>query len=189
MNILDHIDVVPDFPKPGINFYDIQSLLKKPYVWNEIVEQLADEARRSRPDIILGIESRGFLTGLSVAQALELPFGMVRKKGKLPGSVVRQDYALEYGTDTVEVQDGLIERGMKVVIADDLLATGGTMRATGDLVRKIGGEVALGLCVIELDELGGRKKLDFPFAQLVKAPLNPFEGVPPGGGVPTHNAL
>lgn len=174
MKILNHIEIVPDFPKPGINFYDIQSLLKKPQVWDHIVTQLAGEARKSSPDIILGIESRGFLTGLSVAQELNLPFGMVRKKGKLPGQVVRQDYTLEYGTDTVEVQHGLIEPGMKVLIADDLLATGGTMRATGDLVRKIGGEIALGLCIIELNELGGRGKLDFPFAELVKAPLDPF---------------
>lgn len=174
MNILEHIDVVPGFPKPGINFYDIQSLLKKPAVWSHIVSRMAGEAQKISPDIILGIESRGFLTGLSVAQALDLPFGMVRKKGKLPGQVVRQEYTLEYGTDTVEVQDGLIERGMKVLIADDLLATGGTMRATGELVRTIGGEVALGLCIIELHELGGRQRLDFPFAPLVQAPLDPF---------------
>lgn len=186
MNILEHIDVVPGFPKPGINFYDIQSLLKKPDIWDHVVQKMAEEARKSRPDIILGIESRGFLTGLSVAQELELPFGMVRKKGKLPGQVVRQDYTLEYGTDTVEVQDRLIEPGMKVLIADDLLATGGTMRATGDLVRKIGGEVALGLCIIELHELGGRQKLDFPFTQLVQAPLDPFAtGL---RDTPSHNA-
>ena len=101
-------------------------------------------------------------------------------KGKLPGEVVRQDYALEYGTDTVEIQQGLIENGTSVVIADDLLATGGTMRATGDLVRKIGGTVSLGLCIIELNELGGRGKLDFPFTELVQAPLDPLSGEAPG---------
>lgn len=174
MNILEHIDVVPGFPKPGINFYDIQSLLKKPDVWGHIVQKMAGEARKNDPDIVLGIESRGFLTGLSVSQELGLPFGMVRKKGKLPGQVVRQEYTLEYGTDIIEVQQGLIEPGMKVLIADDLLATGGTMRATGELVRTIGGTVALGLCIIELHELGGRQKLDFPFTQLVQAPLDPF---------------
>ena len=179
MNILDHIDVVPDFPKPGINFYDIQSLLKKPFVWDHIVDRMAEEAKKCSPDIILGIESRGFLTGLSLARALDLPFGMVRKKGKLPGEVVRQDYALEYGTDTVEIQQGLIENGTSVVIADDLLATGGTMRATGDLVRKIGGTVSLGLCIIELNELGGRGKLDFPVTELVQAPLDPLSGEAP----------
>ncbi len=174
MNILEHIAVVPDFPKPGINFYDIQSLLKNPELWGSISERLAQKAQSAKPDIILGIESRGFLTGLSVAQSLSLPFAMVRKKGKLPGVVIRQDYALEYGTDAIEIQQGMIEQGMKVVIADDLLATGGTMRATGDLVKKIGGTVALGLCIIELHELSGRGKLDFPFAELVQAPLDPF---------------
>ncbi|MCB1681457.1 MAG: adenine phosphoribosyltransferase [Alphaproteobacteria bacterium] len=174
MNILEHIAVVPDFPKPGINFYDIQSLLKNPALWDSIVERLVEKAEALSPDIILGIESRGFLTGLSVAQQLSLPFAMVRKKGKLPGAVIRQDYALEYGSDTIEIQNGMIEEGMKVVIADDLLATGGTMRATGDLVRKVGGTVSLGLCIIELHELNGRKKLDFPFAELVQAPLDPF---------------
>ena len=174
MNILEHIAIVPDFPKPGINFYDIQSLLKNPALWVNISERLVQKAQSARPDIILGIESRGFLTGLSVAQSLSLPFAMVRKKGKLPGTVIRQDYALEYGTDTIEIQKGMIEPGMKVVIADDLLATAGTMRATGDLVRKVGGNVALGLCIIELLELNGRGKLDFPFKELVQAPLDPF---------------
>lgn len=174
MNILDHIDIVPDFPKPGINFYDIQSLLKKPLVWKEIVDTLAGQVTSHNVDLILGIESRGFLTGVPVAQKLALPFGMVRKKGKLPGVVIGQDYALEYGTDTIEIQENLIQPGMNVAIMDDLLATGGTMKATGDLVRKAGGEVALSACIIELHELGGRAKLDFPFEALFQAPLDPF---------------
>lgn len=175
MNILDHIDIVPDFPKPGINFYDIQSLLKKPSVWGDIVDHQAAQARSAQADIILGIESRGFLAGVPVAQALGLPFGMVRKKGKLPGKVIGQTYDLEYGTDTIEIQDNLIRSGMNVVIMDDLLATGGTMKAAGDLVRKVGGNVVLGACIIELHELGGRAKLDFPFEALFKAPLDPFK--------------
>ncbi len=174
MNILDHIDVVADFPKPGINFYDIQSILLKPDVWAHIAGEMAEMAKSENPDIILGIESRGFITGLSVAQKLRVPFGMVRKKGKLPGKVIGQDYELEYGTDTIEVQEGLIESGTRVVIVDDLLATGGTMRATGDLVRKLGGEIALSICILELFELKGAEKLDFPFKELVKAPLDPF---------------
>lgn len=174
MNILDHIDVVPDFPKPGINFYDIQSLLKKPDIWLRIADDLTQKAEEQKPDIILGIESRGFLTGLTVAENLKCPFGMVRKKGKLPGKVIGQTYELEYGTDTIEIQEGLIEKGHRVVIVDDLLATGGTMRATGDLARKIGGDVALGLCILELHEIGGKEKLDFPFLGLVQAPLDPF---------------
>lgn len=174
MNILDHIEIVPNFPIAGINFYDIQSLLKKPAIWAEIVDTLAEQAKTAKADIILGIESRGFLTGVPVAQTLGLPFGMIRKKGKLPGSVIGQEYALEYGTDTIEIQSALISKGMNVAIMDDLLATGGTMKAAGDLVRKAGGDVVLSSCIIELHELGGRAKLDFPFEALFQAPLDPF---------------
>ena len=174
MNLIDHIEIVPDFPKEGINFYDIQSLLKKPEIWSIIIEGLTQQVKAVNADIIVGIESRGFLTGVPVAQALSLPFGMIRKKGKLPGEVVGQEYALEYGTDTIEVKKDLIQSGMRVAILDDLLATGGTMKATADLVRKIGGEVVLGSCIIELYELEGRAKLDFPFEAGLRAPLDPF---------------
>ncbi len=175
MNLLDHIDVVPNFPIEGINFYDIQSLLKKPDIWANIIDDLAQEAKNQGAEVILGIESRGFLTGVPVAQKLGLPFGMVRKKGKLPGKVIAQEYALEYGTDVIEIQDGLIAPGTKVAIMDDLLATGGTLKATGDLVRKIGGEIVSSICIIELYELNGRDKLDFPFEALLQAPLDPIK--------------
>lgn len=171
MDLLKHIAVIPDFPKPGINFYDIQSILKKPEIMRAVIERLAEKVEFQEPDVILAIESRGFIVGVPLALRCGIPFGMVRKKGKLPGAVVRQDYALEYGTDTIEIQKGLIEPGNRVVIIDDLLATGGTMRATGDLVRKMGGEVALSTCIIELNELGGRANLDFPFFALTQAPL------------------
>ncbi len=174
MNLLDHIAVVPNFPIEGINFYDIQSLLKKPNIWQSIIDDLAARVKAQNADIILGIESRGFLTGVPVAQALGLPFGMIRKKGKLPGEVIAQEYALEYGTDTIEIQKDLIQNGSRVAIMDDLLATGGTMKATGDLVRKVGGEVVSSICIIELFELGGREKLDFPFEALLQAPLDPI---------------
>ncbi|MDH5722230.1 MAG: adenine phosphoribosyltransferase [Alphaproteobacteria bacterium] len=180
MDLLNHIDIIPDFPKPGINFYDIQSLLKKPEIWVKITDTLADQAKTANADLILGIESRGFLTGLPVAQKLGLPFGMVRKKGKLPGNTIEQSYALEYGTDTIEVQENLIENGMRIAILDDLLATGGTMKATGDLVQKAGGEVVLGACIIELHELGGRDQFNFPLESLFSAPLNPFATVMAG---------
>lgn len=174
MSILSHIDVVPNFPKDGINFYDIQSLLTQPEIWHNIVDDLIARVIEKEADLIVGIESRGFLTGVPVAQSLNLPFGMVRKKGKLPGDVIGQEYALEYGTDIVEIQKSLIKPGMRVAIMDDLLATGGTLKATGDLIRKAGGEIAISTCVIELHELGGAAKLDFPFEALVQAPLNPF---------------
>lgn len=174
MSLLNRIAVIPDFPKAGINFYDIQSLLKEPDVLDGIIDDLAAKSKAAGADIILGIESRGFLTGVPVAQKLGLPFGMVRKKGKLPGEVVGQEYTLEYGTDTVEIQKSLIKPGMKVVIMDDLLATGGTMKATCDLVRKVGGQITLAACIIELYELSGKEKLEVPFIGLVQAPLDPF---------------
>lgn len=174
MNLLEHIDVVPDFPKPGINFYDVQSLLRKPHIWGSVIDDLTRRAEKEKADIILGIESRGFLTGVPAALGLGVPFGMVRKKGKLPGKVIGQDYALEYGSDTIEIQENLVKPGMRVAIMDDLMATGGTMKAAGDLVRKIGGNVVYSCCIIELYELGGRKKLDFPFEALAQAPLDPF---------------
>ncbi len=171
---LEHIEVVKNFPKAGINFYDIQSLLKQPEVWQDVIDDLLGRIQEEEVDIILGIESRGFLTGVPVAQILHKPFGMVRKQGKLPGDLISQEYALEYGTDTIEIQKDLIQPGMRVAIMDDLLATGGTMKATGDLVRKAGGEIALSCCVLELSDLGGREKLDFPFQTLLEVPLDPF---------------
>ncbi len=174
MSLLQHIDIVPNFPKEGINFYDVQSLLKKPDVWQSLINDLVKAVKEQNVDLVVGIESRGFLTGVPVAQELGLPFGMVRKKGKLPGEVIGQSYELEYGTDTVEIQKGLISAGTRVAIMDDLLATGGTMQATGELIRKAGGEIALSTCIVELHELGGRAKLDFDFMALLQAPLDPF---------------
>ena len=174
MTLLDHIDVVPNFPKEGINFYDIQSLLKKPAIWQQVIDELVELTKPCNADIVVGIESRGFITGTPVAQALSLPFGMIRKKGKLPGDLISQEYALEYGTDTIEMQKELVTQGTRVAIMDDLLATGGTMKATGDMIRKAGGEVVLSTCIIELPELGGSAKLDFPFKSLLQAPLDPI---------------
>lgn len=170
---LSYFKVYPDFPKSGINFYDIQSVLAKPAVWQRIVNELAEKVKSSGAEIILGMEARGFVTGLPVALELGLPFGMVRKPGKLPGEVVTQEYALEYGTDKIEIQKSLITSGMKVAIVDDLLATGGTMKATSDLVKNLGGDIVLGACVLELFELKGAEKFDFPFKGLIQAPLEP----------------
>ncbi|MGH1378640.1 MAG: adenine phosphoribosyltransferase [Alphaproteobacteria bacterium] len=174
MALLEHIDVAPNFPQEGINFYDVQSLLKKPEIFRDMINDLTARVKEQNVDLVVGIESRGFLTGVPVAQNLNLPFGMVRKKGKLPGEVIGQEYSLEYGTDTVEIQKSLVTKGTRVAIMDDLLATGGTMKATGDLIKKAGGEVVISTCIIELNELGGADKLDFPFETLVQAPLNPF---------------
>ncbi len=172
-DLINHFKVYPNFPKPGINFYDIQSALAKPDVWAKINDKLCELVHESGAEIVIGTESRGFITGMPVALNLGLPFGMVRKPGKLPGEVVNQEYALEYGTDKIELQKDLIRQGMKVALLDDLMATGGTMKASADLVEKLSGKIVLGACVLELYELKGREKIVFPFEGLVQAPLDP----------------
>lgn len=168
MDLKEHIRPVPDFPKPGILFYDISTLLAHPAAWRETVSQLAAIIKPFKPDLLAGIESRGFLTAAPLALELGLGFIMVRKKGKLPGPIVPYTYDLEYGTDTVEIQQGAVEPGQRVVILDDLLATGGTLNASVHLLRKVGAEVAGGACIMELTFLKGREKLDIPFASLLQ---------------------
>ncbi len=167
MNIKDHIRSVPDFPKPGILFYDISTLLAHAGAWQETVRQLAETVRPTKPDLLVGIELRGFLVAAPLALALGCGFVMVRKRGKLPGPTVRFDYALEYGTDTIEIQADAIQPGQRVVVLDDLLATGGTMEAAIQLCRQVGGIVAGAACIIELSFLGGRERLDAPFHSVV----------------------
>jgi len=167
MDLKSHIRSIPDFPKPGILFYDISTLLAHPGAWRATVDGLADTLRPHKPHLLIGIESRGFLVAAPVAYVLGCGFAMVRKKGKLPGRTVGHSYALEYGTDTIEVQEDAIAPGQRVVIVDDLLATGGTMRAAIDLVSRQGGRVVAGACIIELEFLGGRAKIDVPFTAMV----------------------
>ena len=167
MDLKEHIRAIPDFPKPGILFYDISTLLAHPLAWRATVERLAAAARPHRPDLLVGIESRGFLVAAPLAFALGSGFALVRKKGKLPGRTVRYSYDLEYGTDTIEMQEDAIAPGQRVVVLDDLLATGGTMRAAVELVRQRGGKVAAAACIIELAFLSGRGKLDVPFRSMV----------------------
>ena len=167
MNLKDHIRTVPDFPKPGILFYDISTLLMHAGAWQETMRQLAEAVAPHRPDILAGIESRGFLVAAPLALKLGLGFIMVRKSGKLPGATVPYTYDLEYGTDTIEIQADAIEAGQRVVILDDLLATGGTMNAAAQLLRQCGGEVCGGACLVELAFLKGRDKLDIPVSTLV----------------------
>src|SRR5207253_3926456 len=142
MDLKQHIRSIPDFPKPGILFYDISTLLAHPQAWHATVEQLAAAIRPHQPDLLLGIESRGFLVAAPLAYALGSGFAMVRKMGKLPGKTVRYSYDLEYGTDTIEVQEDAIMPGQRVVVVDDLVATGGTMQAAIELVTQRGGTVA-----------------------------------------------
>jgi adenine phosphoribosyltransferase len=153
----DHIREVPDFPKQGIRFQDIMPLLQSPEGLREAVTRLA--ALTAKPDAVVGIESRGFLFGVPLAMHWGVPFVPARKFGKLPGKTVRQVYSLEYGEDTLELQADALKPGQRVVIVDDLLATGGTALATSQLVRQLGAEVTAALFVIELIGLGGRDKL------------------------------
>jgi adenine phosphoribosyltransferase len=152
-----HIREVPDFPKQGIRFQDIMPLLQSPDALRETVTRLA--AVTAKPDAVVGIESRGFLFGVPLAMHWGIPFVPARKFGKLPGKTVRQVYSLEYGEDTLELQADALKAGQRVVIVDDLLATGGTALATAQLVRQLGAEVTAALFVIELLGLGGRDKL------------------------------
>jgi adenine phosphoribosyltransferase len=167
MNLKDHIRSIPDFPKPGILFYDISTLLAHPKAWHETIEQMAAAVKKYQPDILAGIESRGFLLAAPLALALGTGFVMLRKQGKLPGITVRHTYALEYGTDTIEIQADALERGKRVVLVDDLLATGGTMAAAVTLLEQVGAVVPAAACVIELTFLEGRKKLPVPVEALL----------------------
>ena len=167
MDLKEHIRSIPDFPKPGILFYDISTLLAHPDAWRTTVARLAEALQPHRPDLLVGIELRGFLVAAPVAYELGCGFAMIRKRGKLPGKTVRFTYDLEYGSDTIEMQDGAIAPGQRVAVLDDLLATGGTMQAAIDLVRQQGGIVAAAGCIIELSFLQGRNRIDVPFAAMV----------------------
>lgn len=168
IDLKKHIRSIPDFPKPGILFYDISTLLAHPKAWHATIEQMAETIKAYKPDVLAGIESRGFLLAAPLALALGTGFVMLRKKGKLPGITVRHTYALEYGTDTIEIQADAVEKGKRVVLVDDLLATGGTMSAALTLLEQVGAVVPAAGCIIELTFLEGRKKLPVPVEALLK---------------------
>ncbi|XP_042856943.1 adenine phosphoribosyltransferase-like [Penaeus japonicus] len=168
--IRNKIASYPDFPKPGIVFRDIFSVLQTPSVFHDLMAVLEEKVRAVCPDvdIIMGLDSRGFLFGAPLALALNKPFVPVRKKGKLPGELKKVSYTLEYGTDVFEAQASSIKPRQKVVIIDDLLATGGSMKAASELVKEMEGVVALCLVCIELADLKGRDKLKDPCESVVK---------------------
>jgi adenine phosphoribosyltransferase len=150
---------VPDFPKQGILFYDITTLLKDKLGFATLIDALSEHYISEKVDLVLGIEARGFIFGPALAYRLNAGFVPVRKPGKLPSLTAKYDYALEYGTGTLEIHKDAIEKGQRVIIVDDLLATGGTADATARLVDSLGGEIAgLGF-IVELDFLNGREKL------------------------------
>jgi adenine phosphoribosyltransferase len=150
---------VPDFPKPGILFYDITTLLKDPAGLRTVTAELRRRYEQDPPDLVLGIESRGFVFGALLAGALDRGFVLVRKPGKLPAETLRETYDLEYGQDSVEIHRDAIQNGQRVLIVDDLLATGGTAAAVSRLVNNLGGRVAGLAFVVELTFLSGRQKL------------------------------
>jgi adenine phosphoribosyltransferase len=150
---------VPDFPKPGILFYDVTTLLRDPEGFRAAIDQVVAPFSDRGITLVVGIESRGFILGAAVADRIGAGFVPVRKLGKLPSVRVRATYDLEYGTDSLEMHQDAIERGQRVLIVDDLLATGGTARATVDLVKQIGGVVEAVAVLIELTALNGRAKL------------------------------
>ena len=150
---------VPDFPKAGILFYDITTLLQDGAGLRAAIDSIALPFKDQQIDLVVGIESRGFILGAPVADRLGVGFAPVRKPGKLPSACVRQSYALEYGTDTLEMHEDAVKKGQRVLIVDDLLATGGTARAAADLVKKVGGTVHALAFLIELVGLNGRAKL------------------------------
>jgi adenine phosphoribosyltransferase len=150
---------IPDFPKPGILFYDITTLLRDPEGFRGVIAALAGPFKGQAIDLVVGIESRGFILGGAVAEALGAGFVPVRKPGKLPGKAVKECYALEYGTDALEIHEDAVVPGQCVLIVDDVIATGGTAKATASLVRKLGGTVHALAFLVELEFLNGREKL------------------------------
>jgi adenine phosphoribosyltransferase len=159
---------VPDFPKPGILFYDITTLLKEPRAFNDVIDRMAEPVMDDRIDLVVGMESRGFIFAAPLAYKLGAGFVPVRKLGKLPADTIEVEYDLEYGTATLEVHRDAIAEGQRVLIVDDLLATGGTVLGTIELVKRLGGEIAGLSFMVELTALHGRDKLgDHPIHTLI----------------------
>ena len=159
MDLKQHIRHVPDFPKAGILFYDITTLLRNADGFAMTIEMLANPFVGQGIDVVVGIESRGFILGAAVAERIKAGFIPIRKPGKLPSKTLKESYALEYGTDALEVHEDAVERGQRVLIVDDVLATGGTASAAGQLVRKMGGDLHALAFLIELQFLNGKSKL------------------------------
>src|SRR5437762_4740353 len=160
MNLTELIRDIPDFPVPGILFRDITTLLKEGPAFVQVIDQLCERLQGLKVDKIVAIESRGFIFGAPIAYKLNAGFVPVRKLGKLPADTISAEYDLEYGTNTVELHVDAIDDGQRVLVVDDLLATGGTVGATIDLVERLGGEVVGTAFLVELTFLDGRRRLD-----------------------------
>jgi adenine phosphoribosyltransferase len=171
MILRDKIDAairtIPDFPKPGIMFKDITPILRDPVLVHQIAQEIARQFKGLGVEVVAGIESRGFLFGMLVAQELNCSFAIIRKKGKLPHKTVEMEYALEYGSAIIEMHEDEIKAGQKVMIHDDLLATGGTASAASKLVGQVGGKIVGFSFVIGLDFLGGKKLIEQQSSKIV----------------------
>lgn len=155
----DYVRTIPDFPEKGVMFRDITSVLQDPEGLKLAIDKMQEKIEKLEFDVVVGAESRGFLFGMPIAYNLNKSFVPVRKKGKLPGETISESYDLEYGSATLEIHKDAIKPGQKVVIIDDLIATGGTLEAIVKLVERLGGKVSRICCLIDLPELGGKDKL------------------------------
>ncbi|WP_342552490.1 adenine phosphoribosyltransferase [Paenibacillus sp. FSL R7-0652] len=159
MDFKEYIRVIPDFPQPGISFKDITTLLKDGEMYRNAINELKQMVAELKIDVIAGPEARGFVVGAPLAYALGVGFAPIRKSGKLPGATIEAGYDLEYGKDTLAMHTDAIEKGQNVLIADDLLATGGTIATSINLIEQLGGNVVGAAFLIELTDLNGRAKL------------------------------
>ena len=157
--LIDHVRTIPNYPKPGIQFRDITTLLADPIAYRETIDQLAAPYQNARIDRVVGIEARGFILGGALADRLHAGFVPVRKKGKLPHETLRVAYALEYGTDEIEIHRDAVAHGERVLLVDDLIATGGTALAAVQLLETLDATIVAAAFVIDLPELGGSEKL------------------------------
>jgi len=168
MDLATHIRDIPDFPVPGIVFKDITPLLQDSAAFKQAIDELYEQTRELNPDVVAGMESRGFLFAAPLAYRLGVGFVPVRKLGKLPSETSSVEYELKYGTNTLEIHRDAIQPGQRVLVVDDLLATGGTVGATVGLIRQLGGEIVAAAFLIELDALNGRANLDgYPIISLM----------------------
>lgn len=168
LDLKDYIATVPGFPKEGILFRDITPLMLDGQAFKQAVEEIVEFAKKTKADLIVGPEARGFIFGCPVAHELEIGFAPVRKPGKLPRKSITVSYDLEYGSNELSMHEDAIKPGQKVLIVDDLLATGGTVKATIELVKKLGGEVVGAAFLIELADLNGRDLInDVPILTLI----------------------
>jgi adenine phosphoribosyltransferase len=168
------IRTIPGYPKPGIQFRDITTLLRDPAGFKLTIDTLAERYRGQDIQLVAGIEARGFILGAALAYKLGAGFVPIRKKGKLPGATLGRDYALEYGTDRIEIHEDAIEPGQRVLLVDDLIATGGTAEAAAALVQETGGVLVETAFIVDLPDLGGRRKLEA--AGIPVFALTEFEG-------------